>query len=117
MKIQVKADRQEILDGMHEGVIVDVQYRDKPYEYTDIIVEFGDIRLKAGYPTQVAPSSKLGKLLTRFDVVLEVGAELDVGDCLIGKHCDFLTITEETAKGNFAKVMPESVKPHGAKKK
>ena len=116
MKIKVQPDRQEILDGSHVGVIVDVEYRDNPYSYTDVVIEMNGMNLKAGFPTMIAPSSKLGKLLSRFEYVLEIEKEIDVGDILIGKPCQFLTVTEETAKGKFAKVLSDTLKPTSKKK-
>lgn len=105
----------EVLDGLHKGVIVDVEYREKPYKYTDLIIELmvetQPIRLKSGYPTIVSDSSKLGKILTKFGAVLTVGADIDPNKVLIGKPCLFQTITEDTKAGTFARVLPDSVKP------
>ena len=39
MKLEVK-EKFEIPDGIHEGVIVDVQYRETPYKYTDLMIDF-----------------------------------------------------------------------------
>lgn len=114
MKIEV-TKKLEIKDGLHEGMIIDVQYRDKPYEYTDVvietIVEGKAVKLKAGYPTQVSDSSKLGKLLQRFGAQLTIGQEVDPNVILVEKKCQFMTMTQSTKRGEFANVVPESVKP------
>ena len=61
-----------IEDGVHEGKIVDVKYRDTPFEYTDLVIEFeDDKRIVAGYPSAFTPVNKLGKLMTLFGAVLE----------------------------------------------
>jgi hypothetical protein len=105
----------EIRDGLHDGTIVDVEYRDSPYEYTDVVIEFPVeghvVRLRSGYPTSISTTSKLGKLLMRFGAVLEVGKDVDPNSILVGKKCHFMTLTEDTKNGSFARVMNESVKP------
>jgi len=114
MKLEVK-ERTQIPDGLHAGAIIDVEYRDSPFEYTDVVIEFmvkkQKIVLKAGYPTNVSMSSKLGKLLYRFGAVLDVGSQLDPNEILIGKKCQFQVMTEETKNGTFARILADSVKP------
>ena len=111
MKIPVKQDN-KIEDGLHTGAIVDVEYRTEPYEYTDVVIETmvngTGVRLKSGYSTYIAPSSKLGELLLRFKVPLIFGQEIDPKQVLTGLECQFQTITE---KGKYAKIIPDSVKP------
>jgi hypothetical protein len=116
MKIEVK-EQIKIPDGLHKGAIIMVEYRTTPqkYEYTDVIIEFkyGDkaMKLRAGYPTVISESSKLGKLMVRFGHKLVVGQDLDP-DSLIGKPCEFITLTEKGKDGNdYARVIPDSVKP------
>ena len=100
-----------IEDGKHQGIIVDVQYRDSPYNYTDILIEFnGGLQLKAGYPTKLMEKSKLGLLLRRFGLVIAEGLVVDP-NILIGRRCEFITMTEDTPKGSFARVITESVRP------
>lgn len=110
MELEVN-DVIQIEDGVHKGVIVDVEYREKPYEYTDIVIEFKvkdkAIRLKAGYATYISMNSKLGKLLFKFGGILDVGKSLDPNKVLIGKKCLFQTVTD----GKYSNVLPESVKP------
>ena len=109
MKIPVEKAT-KIIDGVHQGTIIAVNYREKPYRYTDYVVEFlnqGDqIQLKAGFPTKLYEVSKHATMLRQFGVVVAEGLEPDP-DVLIGRHVDFQTIT----KGNFAEIIPESLKP------
>ena len=118
MKMEIEVtEKIEIKDGMHKGVIMGVEYRDKPYAYTDLVIEldegikFTGIKLKAGYPTVIQESSKLGKLLARFGVSLDVGKKISPEKELVHKKCQFQIITEDTKNGTFARVLPESVKP------
>jgi len=117
MKMSVKADRTQVDDGLHQGAIIAIEQRTVPYEYTDIIIEFGDNRLKCGYPSMISPSSKLGQLLTNFGSVLEVGEDIDIEQALVGKVCQFMTLKKEGKnKRMYASVLPDSVKPAGKKK-
>jgi len=114
MKLEIK-ENIVIPDGLHEGIIIAVEYRTSPYEYTDIVIEkvIGDksIKIKAGYPTFICTTSKLGKLLTKFGASLVAGQEIDPDKLLIGKKCSFITITDVSERGKFANVIPKSVKP------
>lgn len=108
----------KIEDGAHNGVIVDVQYRTDPHEYTDIVIELKDanggqaVRLTAGYPTCVSKNSKLGKLLERFGETLVEDGTVDPTKVLANKACTFMTMTQVVKdKGEFARVIPESLKP------
>jgi len=101
----------KISDGTHTGVIVGVEYREKPYEYTDLVIEFeNSLRIKAGFPTSVTPDSKLGKIMQAFGQGLSVGDEVEPEKIFIGQKCSFMTMTETTERGSFAKVVPGSLK-------
>ena len=109
MKLTVEEEF-KIEDGVHEGVIVAVEYREKPYAYTDIVIEFmakdKPLRLKAGYPTFINPSSKLARLLTKFGMDCSPGSTVDPDD-IVGSKVTFQTLHD----GKYANVLPESVKP------
>ncbi len=99
----------KIEDGLHEGTIIDVEYRDQPFKYTDLVISFGDNqRIKAGYPSFITPVNKLGKLLDTFGAAIEVGNDINPKEILKGKKCTFMTMTSD--KG-FANVVPGSLKP------
>ena len=107
MKLKVQPDK-KIEDGRHEGVIVAVEYREKPFEYTDLVIEFeGGKRIKYGVPTAMSPSSKLGRLVEEFtgnDPI--VGGEIDPDIVFINQKCSFQTITT----GKFSNVVKDSVR-------
>ena len=101
----------KINDGLHNGVIIAVNYRTNPYKYTDYVIEFkledeAIIQLKAGFPTKLYEQSKHGDMLKQFGFVIAEGLEIDP-DKMIGRHVQFQTIT----KGKFAEIVQESLKP------
>ena len=113
MKIEV--EEVKLLDeGVHEGVIIKVEYRTSPFNYTDVIIETEDTKAKAGYPTSITEGTSLGQLLIRFGNSLKVGELIDP-DVLIGEKCKFLiahVVTKD--KGTFGNVIGSSVKPINA---
>ena len=106
MKFEVK-EPNVFKDGNHEGVIVGVEYREKPYEYTDLIIESEEKKIKYGVASFVSPMSKLGKLLVEFGANLEIGKEVDPEKFFVGKKVTFMTMTQK----GFANVVKDSVKP------
>lgn len=114
MKLPVKKAI-KIPDGEHLGVIINIRYRSKPYEYIDVEIEFPidmqTIQIKCGYPQLITANSKLGQLLTRFGEKLYEGISIDPDEVLIGKKCKFKTFTETNQKGSFAKVDDTSLRP------
>lgn len=118
MKLEWK-EQLKIPDGLHEGVIIGVQNRTEPYNYTDLIIEFtapGELEnvatLKAGYATKLTENTKLGRMLTRFGAIPKVGMTVDLEKCLIGKKCQFQTVmVMNKEKREFANIMPDTVKP------
>lgn len=111
MKIMVKK-AVNIPDGVHEGTIINIIYREKPYEYADLYIEFEGLQIKVGFArNSLTENSMLGQLLIRFGARLVEGKEVDPDKVLIGKKCSFITITEQTKKGKFAKVRLDSVRP------
>lgn len=117
--MQIKVEQPiKIDDGVHYGVIKQITYRDEPFKYVDVHIEMkhpsnnnkADIILRAGYPAVLSIGSKLGRLLQRFNFVLEPEGSIDP-DSIKGKSVEFMTLSEQTPKGTFAKVIPDSVKP------
>jgi len=107
MKLEVEESK-SIEDGKHTGVITAVEYREKPYKYTDVVISFEESKtIKAGYPTCVTKESKLGKLLQEFGAEMEVGSVIDPELFLKDKEVQFLTMTNENG---FANVVPNSLK-------
>ena len=103
-------------DGAHQGVIVATEYRTEPYKYTDIIIEMpvGQKHIKVKYgcatPEIMTVKTKLGKLLLGFGINMSTGAKV-TPEALIGKACVFMTVTEKSNKGEFVRVVADSVKP------
>jgi len=108
-----------IADGLHNGKIVRVEYRDEPYAYCDIILSIEGVEkveLKAGYPQVVSPNSGLGQLLEKFGADISKGKQLNPYEILVGKEVVFQTITETVKRedggiSKFARVVRESLKP------
>ena len=106
-----------IEDGVHEGDIVRVEYRDEPYKYLDLFIKLKDkdIELKAGYPQIISSTSSLGRLLQRFSVNLLKGEKLKPYFLLVNKKVRFQTITEtikiENRNVDFARIIRDSIKP------
>jgi hypothetical protein len=114
MQIPVKKTI-NIADGEHEGAVINIRYRSKPYEYVDLEIEFKQgedkVELKAGYPMVVSKGSQLGALLMRFGTNLEEGDNVDPDKILIGQKIKFKTFTEKNQRGSFARVVVDSVRP------
>lgn len=105
----------KIPDGKHIGVVTNISYRSRPYDYVDIIIEFpveeSKIKIKAGYPALITENSRLGQLLKRFGEEIIEGIGIDPDEILIGKKVKFVTETETNSKGTFAKVKLDSIDP------
>ena len=98
----------KIEDGVHFGKIIGVEYRDQPYEYTDLVIEFENgCRIKAGFPSMITPVNKLGKAMILFGATIEIGKELNPASTFVSKECQFMTMTEN----GFARIVPGSLKP------
>lgn len=121
--IKIKAKKAiEIEDGKHEGKITRVDFREtekgtQTFQYLDIgidlIVDGEVITLHHGVPFNLSEISRLGKLLkqAKFDFV--EGEEYSIEQIemhLDGRKVTFQTTTDETEQGNFARIIPETLK-------
>ncbi len=104
-------ERKLLEDGKHLGEIKAVEYRDKPYEYCDLVIESENVTMKVGYPFKIMPESKLGLLLKAFGATLEFGDMMDPDDYFIGQKCAFMTMKKTTPNGTYSNIIPESVQP------
>ena len=112
MKAEVK-ETIKIDDGKHEGVITDIIYKEEPYNYVDIVIKENenDIELKLGLPFSVTENTALGRVLMEFGAKLEVGKDVEIEDYIKKEQkVKFMTITEKTKKGTFARIVSESLK-------
>lgn len=118
MKAEVSKN---IPDGEHTGELVSASYEqrgEQQFPYIDVVIREKEtgVELKAGYPAnRVTTGSAVGRLLERFGFNLrkaaEAGEDVDWTVLKVGTPVSFSTSTEETSKGKFARVDPESVKP------
>ena len=111
----VVEESKRIEEGKHVGKIVDITYRDEPFQYIDFHIEIPEkqVVLKAGYPARITPDSSLGKLLKRLELELKIGEKITLSTLrkkLLGKDVAFLTQNEETDLGTFARIVPSSLK-------
>ena len=114
MEIKV-VEPMNLEDGKHEGQVEKVEYRDEPYKYTDIFIKEkgSELELKYGAPTSSSTNSKLMKLLAKFGEI-KAGQVVDPEKVLVGKEVVFMTLTEETEKGRFVRIVDGSIKPKAA---
>lgn len=112
MELTVEAVK-KIEDGNHVGKIVELQLREKPFRYVDLIIELAEngMKLKYGLPAALTLESKLGKLALEFGAAMQVGKPLDLEEVFIDKGCKFMTLTKDTERGSFANVVHGSLKP------
>lgn len=111
MEIPIEESK-KLEPGTHKGRITKISYRIEPYEYTDVHIKLeNDVEVKAGFPTSVTEDSKLGKMLTRFGAILEIGKSIDPEKVLLNKDCTFQSINETTNKGTFPKIIGDSLSP------
>jgi len=107
-------DTIKIEDGKHKGVITDIIYKDEPYNYVDIVIkeESQEIELKCGVPFKITENTALGQILQNFGAELKVDKEIEIDDILKkDTKVEFLTKTEKTERGTFARIIPDTVKP------
>jgi len=102
----------KIPDGQHKGKIIKIEYRDTPYQYTDVFIKEQEtgLEIKAGFPSVVSEKSKLGKLLQQFQQI-NVGEMVNPETVLVDKEVTFMTILEKTDTGEFVRVVDGSIKP------
>ncbi len=104
----------KIDDGKHEGEITNIVYKDKPFEYVDVVIKEKEqgIEMKLGLPFKVTENTALGRVLEVFGAKLEVGKDIEIEDFLKkGTAVEFETKTETTKKGTFARILTETLKP------
>lgn len=113
-KMEVEIEKAvRIEDGKHTGEILAVDYRDEPFEYVDIIIreDDSDVQLKCGVPRKITEFTALGKILDNFGIDLKkIGKNIELDDIFKGR-VEFVTVTEKTDKGNFARIQPTSLRP------
>lgn len=111
MEFEVK-ESVSVKDGMHEGVVVAIEYRNEPYEYVDVVIEEAEtkFRLKKGYPQSAVTDSKFMRMLKRFTEI-KPGLKVDPEVVLKDKAVSFLTMTEQKGEKKFTRIVDGSLKP------
>jgi len=108
-----------IEDGKHKGTIskietktVEVKKGTATYLEIFIVEEDSGVELKAGVPFRITENTALGMILTNFGAELTEDTEIDVEEFIKPKmKVTFLTKTEKTAKGKFATIINDTLKP------
>ena len=107
-----------IEEGKHEGFIVDVKLREKPYAYIDIYLSVEEMKkedgspltVKASYPANLVEGSYLDQALLRLEYQVSVGCEFDT-DELKGIPVSYQTMNNESDDGKvYANVINKTVK-------
>jgi len=108
-----------IPDGKKTGVITKIEYREIPYQYTDIFIKMDgkdfemDFEMKYGCPTLLTENSKLGRLLIVFGETFEKDKKSSPEKVLVGKKVEFMTLTKKSKKEDryYAEIVEDSIKP------
>lgn len=109
-----------IEDGKHSGIISNVisniKSEERQYDYLDVEVEFVEHdkkpKVKVGFPANISELSSLGRLLIKSGMQFIEGDNItikSIKDQLVGKGITFLTKTDKTEKGNFARILAETI--------
>ena len=114
-----------IEDGRHTGDIIKVAPNENSeFKYIDVTITIDDLKKEDGSPVtlrygcpdqeKVTLNSKLGRLLTavNFDLknAISEDIEFDIEMILLEAKLTYMTVTEETEKGSFARIVPASIK-------
>jgi len=104
-----------IPDGIHKGTISKIEYRELPYQYTDVFIKMddSDFEMKYGCPTLLSENSKLGRLLIAFGETFEKDKKSSPEKVLMNKKVEFMTLTKKSKKDDreYAEIVEDSIKP------
>ena len=104
----------KLVDGKHEGSIKEITYKETPYKYVDIVVTENKekLDLRCGVPQHITESSALGIILKNFGAIVKEGEQIEIEEFIkIETAVEFITMTEETKKGTFSRIIPSSLRP------
>lgn len=114
IEMKIKGEKAiKLDDGKYTGEVMGIEYRDKPFNYTDILIKEkkSELTLKCGVPTKITEDTMLGMLIINFGVKeIEEGKEYDIEEIVKGK-VEFMVVNKKTDKGSFCNILPASVKP------
>ncbi len=116
IEMELKAEKAiKLEDGKYTGIINGVEFRDEPFEYTDVLIKEDKTKfeLKCGMPSKVTEDTTLGMFIENI-----TGKSLVIGQDYVktleeleGKKIEFMVINKKTDKGSFCNIIPSSVKP------
>ena len=104
----------KIPDGRHIGKIIMVNFREEPYEYTDITICINGSEAEIVYsvPTNLSTQPKLGKLMLDFGEEFQLNRPIKPVEVLTGKNVEFMTLTKPNKDGvGYATIIDGSLKP------
>ena len=109
MEIEVK-EIKNVEDGKHTGVISSVEYKESPYNYTDVYIKVDDtdIELKYGCPTSGSIKSRLMRLLANFTPI-QPKQTVNPEEILMNRRVVFMTIKNPNT--GFIDIVEGSVNP------
>lgn len=113
MPVQNVTLRKNLTEGVHRGVIIAIDVREKPFAYNDYIIESENTQLKYGVPSEIAvdeklnPKTKHARLLKNLGLLKNNSIDTDKA---IGLKVTFMTINHEKEKGVFTEIVDDSVK-------
>lgn len=116
-KMKIKVEKAiKLEDGKYEGIIKALNYRDKPFEYVDIVIEEtkSELPINCGVPQKITENTMLGRIMENFGCDIEkfVDSEIDIEDYIkIGMKVQFLIQNKKTDKGTFSNIVPNTLKP------
>ena len=101
-----------IPNGAYTGVIKTVAYRDKPFEYADVLISINEIpeaEIEAGFSSkEISPTSAFGKFISQFQQ-LKVGETVNPSSVLVGRKVR-LMVMNIPGKKDATKAYPQVVK-------
>lgn len=108
----VVEEAMKVEEGSHEAEISKVEIRNtaQGWKYCDIFFQLeNEVEVKCGFPAKkLTATSSLGIFVKKF-MPIETGEKVDLKK-LIGRKVKFVTSNEKTEKGEFARVVKESIK-------
>ena len=113
---KLKVEQGTTLKGEHEGEIIEVNYRDAPYKYTDVIMTTNkkeNFSFKAGFPTNLVKGGALHTFVSKFKEIKE-GDEVDIDEILIGQKVSYLVtpvVSKKDSSKTFHEVVKDSIEP------
>ncbi|NIQ15379.1 MAG: hypothetical protein GTO02_13585 [Candidatus Dadabacteria bacterium] len=96
----------KIEEGKHKGTIIDVVFKDKPFEYTDYVIELEEgATLKYGVPTPIYIDEKTGAAESQHAILLKT-LGFDVTKTINpeeakGKIIEFSVAKQQNKEGKF----------------